>query len=114
MAKTASDKVKNPQIWPHSKLQYEFVSENIPFKKLDFNMFVAGELEILTSKIFKTEYKGRIHLLKKIVYYSKLYDWKCLLKFYAAWLRRIKTGLNSWGGQFVANRNGHVIRPCNR
>ena len=28
MAKRASDKVKNPQIWPHSKLQYEFVSEN--------------------------------------------------------------------------------------
>lgn len=97
MAKRASDKVKNPQIWPHSKLQYEFVSENISFKKLDFNMFIAGELEILTSKISKTEYKGRIRLLKKIVYYSKLYDWKCLLKFYAAWLRRIETGLNSWG-----------------
>ena len=97
MAKKASDKVKNPQIWPHSKLQYEFVSENVPFKKLDFNMFVAGELEILTSKISKVEYRGRIRLLKKMVYYSKLYDWKGLLKFYAAWLRRIETGLNSWG-----------------
>ena len=51
VANKASDKVKIPQIWPHSKLQYEFVSENVPFKKLDFNMFVAGELEILTAKI---------------------------------------------------------------
>lgn len=60
-------------------------------------MFVAGELEILTSTISKVEYRGRIRLLKKIVYYSKLYDWKGLLKFYDAWLRWIETGLNSWG-----------------
>ena len=67
MAKRASDKVKNLQIRPHSKLQYEFVFENIPFKKLDFYMFIAGEKEILTSKISKTEYKGRIRLLKKML-----------------------------------------------
>ena len=59
-------------------------------------MFVAGELEILTSKISKTELKGRINLLKKIAYLANMYDWKRLLQFYAAWVRCVKMGLNSW------------------
>lgn len=96
IAKKASDKVKFPQVWPHLRLQYEFVSENISFKKLDLKNFVAGELEILTSRLTKVEYKGRISFLKKIVYYSNIYEWKRLLQFYAAWLRRIEMGLNSW------------------
>lgn len=96
MSKKASDKVKHPQIWPHSVLQYEFVSEHVSFKKLDLKMFLAGELEILTSKISKSEFKGRFRFLKKIVYYSNIYDWNQLLHFYAAWLRRIEMGLNSW------------------
>lgn len=97
MTKKSSDKVKIPQTWPHSVLQYEYVSENISFKNLDLKNFIAGELEILTSKLSKVEYKGRMKFLKKIVYYSSIYEWKRLLQFYAAWLRRIEMGLNSWG-----------------
>ena len=96
MAKKSSDKVKFPQVWPHSVLQFEFVSDNVSFLKLDMKIFVAGELEILTSKLSRAEYKGRMSLLKKIVYFSNIYEWKCLLQFYAAWLRRIEMGLNSW------------------
>ena len=48
-------------------------------------MFVAGELEILMTKISKSEYKGRIRFLKKIVYFASLYDLKRLLQYYAAW-----------------------------
>ena len=96
MSKKASDRVKHPQTWPHSVLQFEFVSQNIQFKDISFKMFVAGELEILTSKISKTEFKGRINLLKKIAYLANMYDWKRLLQFYAAWVRRVEMGLNSW------------------
>ena len=96
MAKKSSDKVKFPQVWPHSVLQFEFVSDNVSFLKLDLKNFVAGELVILTSKLSRAEYKGRMSLLKKIVYFSNIYEWKCLLHFYAAWLRRIEMGLNSW------------------
>ena len=63
--KKASDKVKHPHIWPHSVLQYQFVSQVVQLKDLSFKMFVAGELEILMSKIFKKEFKGRLSLLKK-------------------------------------------------
>ena len=64
MSKRASDNVKHPQIWPHSVLQYEFVSDHVFFTKSDFKMFLCGELEILTSRISKSEFKGRIYFLK--------------------------------------------------
>ena len=96
MAKKFSDKVKFPQVWSHSVLQFAFVSDNVSFLKLDMKNCVAGELEILTSKLSRAEYNGRMSLLKKVVYFSNIYEWKCLLQFYAAWLRRIEMGLNSW------------------
>ena len=96
MAKKSSDKVKFPQVWPHSVLQFAFVSDNVSFLKLDMKICVAGELEISTSKLSRAEYNGRMSLLKKVVYFSNIYEWKCLLQFYAAWLRRIEMGLNSW------------------
>ena len=59
-------------------------------------MFVAGELEIILSKrIPAAEKKGRLKFLKKIMYFSNIYEWKALLKFYAAWVRRIEIGLNN-------------------
>ena len=96
MSKKASDKVKNPQIWPHSVLQYDFVFESVKFKDLDLNMFVARELEILRTKISKSEFKGRMRFLKKIVYFASLYEWKHLLQYYAVWLRHIEMGMFSW------------------
>ena len=99
MSKRASDRVKYPQVWPHTVLQYEFVSEHVSFKRLDMKMFFAGELEILTSKISKSEFRGRLKFLKKIAYFTNIYDWSQLLNYYAAWLRRIEMGLNSWSDE---------------
>ena len=99
MSRRASDKVKYPQVWPHTVLQYEFVSEHVSFKKLDIKMFFSGELEILTSKISKTEFRGRLKFLKKIAYYANIYDWSQLLHYYAAWLRHIEMGLNTWSDE---------------
>lgn len=97
MVKKACDDVVNPQIWPHSMLQYEYVNRNTKFQDLDFRLFVAGELEIITSsKIKQSEKSARIAFLKKIVYYSGIYQWKALLDFYAAFLRQIETGQKTW------------------
>ena len=43
----ASDTVHFPQKYPQAYLRYEFTSSNISFDKLDFNLFIAGELEII-------------------------------------------------------------------
>ena len=99
MSKRASDRVKYPQVWPHTLLQYEFVSEHMSFKKLDMKMFFAAKLEILTSKISKSEFRGRLKFLKKIAYFTNIYDWSQLLNYYAAWLRRIEMGFNSWSDE---------------
>jgi hypothetical protein len=66
----------NPQIWPQTNLQYEYVSKGVTFQQLDFKLFVAGELEIISSKnIGDKEKKARVALLKKkIVYYRSLSD----------------------------------------
>jgi hypothetical protein len=48
---------------------------------LEFNLFVAGELEIISSRnIDKVEGNGRIKLLKKIAYYFELYEWNGIKK----------------------------------
>ena len=93
----SSDKVKSPQKWPHAYLQFEYVNKQVKFEELDYRMFIAGELEVISeSDISKEERNGRISLLKKIVYYSGTYDFKGLKAFYAAWLREIELGKKSW------------------
>ena len=97
MVAKASDDVQNPQIWPHTALQYEYVNKGISFQDLDLKLFVASELEIISSKKIKSdERETRLSLLKKIVYYSSIYQWKALLDFYAAFLRQIETGVKTW------------------
>ena len=93
----ASDRVKNPQKWPHSHLQFEHVNKQLKFDELNFQLFVAGELEIISdSDLSSTEKNGRVALLKKLVYYYATYEFKGLKAFYAAWLREIELGKKSW------------------
>ena len=102
MVKKSSDHVKSPQTWPHSALQYEYVSKSVKYEDLDFRLFVAGELEIISSdKIKPTEKDSRIAFLKKIVYYSSIYQWKALLDFYAAFVRQVELGKKKWGDDTV-------------
>ena len=97
MVAKASDDVVNPQTWPQTSLQYEYINKSISFQDLDFKLFVAGELETIgLKKITSTERKGRLSLLKKIVYYSSIYTWKALLDFYAAFVRQIELGKKTW------------------
>ena len=93
----ASDRVKNPQRWPHAHLQYEFVNRQVKFDDLDMKMFIAGEMEIISADdLSDSERKGRLNLLKKIVYYTNMYEFKGLKAFYAAWLGEIELGKKSW------------------
>ena len=87
------DKVKSPQKWPHAYLQFEYVNKQVKFDELDYRMFIAGELEVISeADLSRTERNGKISLLKKIVYYSSTYDFKGLKAFYASWLREIELG----------------------
>ena len=93
----SSDKVKDPQRWPHANLQYEFVNKQVKFDELDFKLFLAGEISIIAADdLSESERKGRLDLLKKIIYYSNTYEFKGLKAFYAALLREIELKEKSW------------------
>ena len=75
----ASDSVRKQQRYPQAHLRYEFVSSNLSFDKLDLNLFVAGELEIISDqKTREVERMGRLNLLKKIMYLSMSYKFTVL------------------------------------
>ena len=96
MVAKSSDDVQNPQTWPQTALQYKYINKSVAFQDLDFKHFVAGELEIISSRKIKIDERNtRLPLLKKI-YYSNIYQWKALLDFYAAFLRQIQTGVKTW------------------
>jgi hypothetical protein len=79
------------QLWPQSKLQFEYAGFEINFDDLEFNLFVAGELEMLSSsKISEVERIGRTKLLKRIAYFTELYEWKGLKKIMPILLGRLK------------------------
>ena len=60
-------------------------------------MFIAGELEIISDEsLASPERKGRLRLLKKIVYYYSTYEFKGLKAVYAAWLREIELVKKPW------------------
>ena len=57
----------------------------VKFDKLDFKLFVVGELEILSGEKLPTaEREGRLSLLKKIIYYCGTYEFNGLKAFHAA------------------------------
>ena len=75
----ASDSVRKSQRYPQAHLRFEYVSSNLSFEKLDINLFVAGEIEIISDKRTKEiEKNGRMELLKKIMYLSTSYEFAVL------------------------------------
>lgn len=96
-----SDEVVKKQLWPQAKLQFEYAGSKVSFEDLEFNLFVAGELEIISSRnIDKVEKNGRIKLLKKIAYYFELYEWNGIKKLYAHIIRQIENGVATWKHDF--------------
>ena len=66
MVAKASDDVQNPQSWPQTALQYEYINKSVAFQDLGFKPFVAGELEIIRSRKTKIDERNtRLSLLKK-------------------------------------------------
>lgn len=98
---TPSDHVKFRQRYPQAFLRFEHVNSSVSFEKLDFNLFVAGELEIISSSSIKSvEKKARLELLKRLMYLNSSYEFSVVKNLYAAILREIELGKKSWGDDF--------------
>lgn len=91
------DGVKLQLVWPHSQLQYQFINRSYTYKELNLPLFVAGELEVLTSpNIDHDEFLSRLELLKILAYESNLYPIKAILEWHASFLHRVETGRAGW------------------
>ena len=97
----SSDHVKFRQKYPHAYLRYEHVNSRVTFDSMEMNLFVAGELEIISqSSIKRKEREARIELLKRLMYLSSSYDFNTIKSLYAAILREIELGHKKWGDDF--------------
>lgn len=114
IAQRASDRVESPQLWPHVALMGEFITQNVTFQDLDFRLFVAGELEIVTSaQISDTQRAGRLHLIKQLAYLHGGYSWEVLRSVYAAILSRIEVNnlsWSQWNSEFVHQIQWALVR----
>ncbi len=101
VAKT-TDSVRFPQIWPHVALQDELFGKHLGFLELNFRLFAAGELEIITRPGISTiEQTGRLGLLKQLAYLNGYHDWKVVRNVYMAIVRKIEVGVLSWQSSFI-------------
>lgn len=111
MDKTASQSVKNPQLWPHLRLQLEYSGRAMTFSELTFRLFVAGELEIISEvSLPAVEREARLGFLKEIVYNVGAYEWDSVKKLYAAIVRRIELGTLNWGDDLTSIQSSILTR----
>jgi hypothetical protein len=95
--------VKKKQKFPHAALQPEFLarSKAPTFDELNFQLFVAGELEIiLNGKIASREVLARLQLLKRAAYKADYMDFGTIRDIHCAILRKVENGFATWCSDF--------------
>ena len=98
-------KIINKQRYPQAALQHEYLWDwagvGVEYKDLSLGLFVAGELEIISSPdTDPIEATRRLELLKITSYRAQYIAWPKLLHLHAAILRKIETGHASWSSNF--------------
>ena len=102
LTQKGTDRVRYPQTWPHTTLQDEMCLRHLSFEELDFRLFIAGELEIVTSLgITQLEKQGRLELMKQLAYFNGSYPWATLRNVYVSIVRKIELGTRTWGSNFT-------------
>ena len=109
-----NDNVVNQVLWPQERLGPQYISLHsgkIQYKNLDFTLFCAGEMEILTSnEISENEKNARSQLFKDIIYNSLHYEWQAVLRLHAAILTEVENGMRCWGDE-TARLEQKILMP---
>lgn len=108
---TTKNSVRSRQKFPHAALQHEHLGGKVPpsFHTLNFPLFVAGELEIITrGDRSPEEVKTRLDLLKKQAYRANLVDVKVIRDVQEAILTKIENGLATWKSDFTDVESGVI------
>ena len=114
MVAKVSDRVVNPQCWPHVALRGEFITKNLSFHDLDFRLWIAGELEIVTARsVSLAERLGRLNLCKQLAYLYGGYSWDILRGVYASIVHQIEQGTlqwDQWDSEFLSQIQWSLVR----
>ena len=95
-----------PQLSPQEYLRFEHARDPIKSDDLDLRLFIAGELNIIDiPDIFPIEMRGRLDLLKTIMYLAGFSEWRGILQFYATIINQTEMGIKGWDSDFSDERS---------
>ena len=92
----SSHKVKFEVDWAHHWLGKEFEMNPVPFNQLKLSNYMTGESDILLHCDKPEELRARLKLMRRIGYWTSKYDWPAARNVYAAIMKGIETGRESW------------------
>ena len=99
------NRARTPQLCPQEYLRLEHVRDPIKYDDLDLRLFVSGELNIIDrDDILQPEWRGRLNLLKHILYLAGYYEWRGCLQLHATIINQIELGIKSWSSDFSEER----------
>ena len=96
MAKV-SHKVKFEVDWAHHWLGKEFEVNPIPFYQIRLSHYITEKSDIMIHCDKPKELRARLRLMRRLGYWSSKYDRLSARNVYAAIIRGLETGRESWG-----------------
>ena len=84
-----------PIVWPHTVLGYSYTATEVPYGSLDISLLAAGEISIIITAP-QQEQLGRLHLLRRLFYHNKDYQWSACRNWHQAVLLEVERGIRFW------------------
>ena len=94
---SSSQKVIFDIEWAHHWLGKEFDANPMDYKFISMGHYMMGEAEILLQCTKPEEFRARLKLMRKLAYWQLKYDWPVSRDIYAAIMRGLETGRETWG-----------------
>ena len=108
-AKSSNTRIISHELFAHATLDDE-VGGDRDLKSLSFNLFMAGELEIITSEdISKHECNTRLEVLKKLAYKHEFLSKDEVINQYASFIKKVEKGKFRWDSELDLQKFEHQL-----
>ena len=99
--------------WAHHWLGKEYDANPVAFNHIKLGHYMMGESDIILNCSKPEEIRARLCLMRKMGYWVTKYEWSSVRNVYAAILRAIETGRESWEIDFKEYEDILVTQPRN-
>ena len=101
MLDRATADIQHKEIWPQKNLMEDYADEEVDFKQIAYEQYIAGEARTIETSTDPSEILGRLRLMRRMAYIRlRGYDWPIVRKMYAAIVRSIEARENTWESNF--------------